>query len=105
MKKNNFGKCTQEATRKELAKELAKELKVNFCSGFVDGLRKAYEAQIARDNSMALMVIPPAGARKEQESWKTLRGGFAAPIVRQDESYLEGFENGYQFANRKAIEA
>lgn len=101
MKKNNFGKCTQEATRKELAKEL----KVNFCSGFVDGLQKAYEAQIARDNSMALMVIPPAGARKEQESWKTLRGGFAAPIVRQDESYLEGFENEAQAANRKAIEA
>lgn len=83
----------------------ARGVKVNFCSGFVDGLQKAYEDQIARDNSMALMVVPPEGARKEQESWKTLRGGFAAPIVHRDENYLEGFENGYQFANRKAIEA
>ena len=83
----------------------ARGVKVSFCSGFVAGLRKAYEEQVARDNSMALMTMPPEGARKQAESWKTLTGGFRRQAVCQDENYREGYEHGYNFANRTAIEA
>ena len=78
-------------------------VKVNFCTGFVDGLEQAYSDQIAQEQSYALMVVVPEKAQDVINGiTKEFEGGFQQH-ARRDSNYREGYSEGYDYGSRKQI--
>lgn len=81
----------------------ASGVKVNFCTGFVAGLKKAYEAQVRKHEELSLMVVVPKEATDFVATLETKSIGFRQ-TARRDAHYEEGFQAGYDYGNQRSIE-
>lgn len=79
-------------------------VKATFCDAFVRGLDAAYLEQIKTD-SLGLMVVAP----KEAQAWKASLGkacgGFEEIHLANSAITRQGFQAGYEFANRDGLPA
>lgn len=78
-------------------------VKASFCVGFVEGLKKAYEAQVRKHEELSLMVVVPKEATDYIATLETRSLGFRQR-ARRDEHFDAGYQTGYDYGNQRSLE-
>lgn len=73
--------------------------------GFVEGMRKAYEEQLANDGELAIVLQTPAVVKAYMDGLGLGKGRKSKPVAVDEGAYCNGRDDGYGYGSCKRIAA